>query len=169
MRLLVHPNSAGQHLTSFQPLLYHRKAGLPHSTQASSEPFIFHLEHEKPSQDTVSMVARLVSYAECCVWVFCLFVCLFEGLCALYCVQDNYPPMTAVLLLKIRYEGGKTSLGLRLHGETGGESCLCDAERKSPLAPTVHSLYVWTGTVPSTHQEAKFHLLQRRFKVLFVP
>lgn len=29
-------------------------------------------------------------------------------------MQDNYAPMAAVLLLEVRYEGGKISLGL--HG-----------------------------------------------------
>lgn len=38
-----------------------------------------------------------------------------------------------------------------------GESRLCDAEEKSPLAPMVHSLYVWPGIVPTRRQSFIFY------------
>lgn len=105
MHLLVHPNSAGQHLTSFQPLL---------STTERLAFLILHRLLQSPSYFTLSM--RSPARIQAAWWpgwfhtlnvVFVFFVCLFEGLCALYCVQDNYPPMAAVLLLKVRFLWGR--------------------------------------------------------------
>lgn len=58
MNWLACPNSAGILQTSY---IYHGQVGLPHSTWASPGPFVFHLKQENPSQDTVSIVAWLVS------------------------------------------------------------------------------------------------------------